>query len=75
MSQRNERPRFAASPAKLPSLSPNTILFGRLALAALFLILAVFVFDNKIVKIILLVLSALASGYDLALKAFDSKDL
>ena len=72
MSQKNERPRFAASKPNLPSLSPGTILFGRLALAALFLILAVFVFDNKIVKIVLLVLSALASGYDLGLKAFDS---
>ena len=72
MSQKNERPRFAASKPNLPSLSPGTILFGRLALAALFLILAVFVFANKIVKIVLLVLSALASGYDLGLKAFDS---
>lgn len=72
MNQRNERPKYAAKPVKLPSFSPKTILFGRLALAALFLILAVFVFDNKIVKIILLVLSALASGYDLGLKAFDS---
>ena len=72
MSQRNERPRYAAKAANLPSLSPNTILFGRLALAALFLILAVFVFDNNIVKIVLLVLSALASGFDLGIKAFDS---
>ena len=72
MSQRNTRPRFAEKAPKLPAFSPNTILYGRLALAAVLLILGAFVFKNQIVRYILLVLSAIASGFDLGLKAFDS---
>lgn len=71
MSQRNERPRFAEKPVTRPAGSPDLILIGRLALAAVLLILGAFVFKNQIVRIILLVLSAIASGYDLGLKAFD----
>ena len=71
MSQRNTRPRFAEKAPKLPAFSPNTILYGRLALAAVLLILGAFVFKNQIVRYILLVLSAIASGFDLGLKAFD----
>lgn len=72
MSQKEARPRFAEKAVKLPSLSPEMILYGRLALAAVLLILGAFVFKNQIVRYILLVLSAIASGYDLGLKAFDS---
>jgi len=72
MSQRNERRRFAVKPVTRPAGSPDWILIGRLALAALLLILGAFVIKNQIVRIVLLVLSAIASGYDLGLKAFDS---
>lgn len=71
MSQRNERPRFAEKPVNRPAGSPDLILIGRLALAAVLLILGAFVLKNQIVRIVLLVLSAIASGYDLGLKAFD----
>ena len=71
MSQRPERARFAVKPADKPAGSLDMILIGRLALAAALLIASIFV-GNKIVKIIMLVLSALASGYDLGIKAFDS---
>ena len=72
MSQRNTRPKSAAKPFDLSGVSPSLILYGRLALAAVLLILGAFVFKNQIVRYILLVLSAIASGYDLGLKAFDS---
>ena len=72
MSQRNTRPKFAVKPIDLSGVSPSLILYGRLALAAVLLILGAFVFKNLIVRYILLVLSAVASGYDLGLKAFDS---
>ena len=42
MSQRNERPRFAVKPVTRPAGSPDLILIGRLALAALLLILGAF---------------------------------
>ena len=71
MSQRSERPRFAVKTDSKPAGSPDMILFGRLILAAVLLILAAFVFKNQIVRIVLLVLSAIISAYDLALKAFD----
>lgn len=71
MSQRPERARFAEKPAAKPAGALDMILIGRLALAAALLIASIFI-DNKIVKIIMLVLSALSSGYDLGIKAFDS---
>ena len=72
MSPTNERPRFAVNNKKSPAGSPDMILIGRLILAAVLLILGAFVFKNQVVRVILLVLSALASGFDLGLKAFDS---
>lgn len=72
MSQRSERARFSPKAPQLPALPPNLVLIGRLVLAAILLILGAFVFENRVVRIILLVLSAVASGYDLCLKAFDS---
>lgn len=72
MSQRSDRARFAPKAPSLPAISPNLILIGRLVLAAILLILGAFVVSNRVVRIILLVLSAIASGYDLGLKAFDS---
>ena len=71
MSQRPDRARYAVKNADQPFSSPDLILIGRLVLAAILLILGAFVFKNNVVKIILLVLSAAASSYDLALKAFD----
>lgn len=71
MSQRPERARFADKPAERPAGSLDMILIGRLLLAAVLLIVSIFI-DLKVVKIILLVLSAVAAGYDLGLKAFDS---
>lgn len=71
MSQRPERARFAEKPAEKPAGSLDMILIGRLVLAAALLIASIFV-GNKIVKIVMLVVSALASGYDLGIKAFDS---
>lgn len=72
MSQRNERTRFSVRlPDRAPG-SPDWILIGRLALAAVLLILGAFVVKNNIIRIVLLVLSAIASALDLGLKAFDS---
>lgn len=71
MSPNNERPRFAAKAAGAPAGSPDMILIGRLVLAAVLLILGAFVIKHTVVRIILLVLSALASAFDLGLKAFD----
>ena len=71
MSQRSEGPRFAAKAENKPQGSLDMILFARLILAAILLILAVFVFKNQIVRMVLLVLSAIISAYDLGLKAFD----
>ncbi len=71
MSLRSERARFAEKNVEKPAGSPDWILIGRLALAAVLLIAAIFI-DNKIVKLVLYVLSAVSSGYDLGLKAFDS---
>ena len=72
MSQRSDRARFAPKAPALPALSPNLVLTVRLVLAAILLILGAFVVNNRVVRIILLVLSAIASGYDLGIKAFDS---
>ena len=69
MSQRPERGRFTE---KKPSGNLDMILIGRLVLSAVLLAVALFVKMPAVVKIILLVLSALAAGYDLALEAFDS---
>ncbi len=71
MSPRSERPRFAVKAERKSGGSPDLILIGRLVLAAILLLLAVFAFKNQIVRIVLLVLSALVSAYDLGLKAFD----
>ena len=71
MSQRPERARFAEKPANKADGAPDMILLGRLVLAAALLIAALFI-HSTVVKIILLVLSAIASGYDLGLKAFDN---
>ncbi len=77
MSQRNESPRFAAKNVKMPDfkmpdLNSKPYLYGRLGLAALFLILGAFVFKNQVLRYVFLVLSAILSAYDLGLKAFDS---
>ena len=72
MSPINERPRFAAKSKSTAADSPDMILIGRLILAAVLLILGAFVIKNQIVRIILLALSAIASAFDLGLKAFDS---
>ncbi len=71
MSPINERPRFAVK-SKSAAGSPDMILIGRLILAAVLLILGAFVIKNQVVRVILLVLSAIASAFDLGLKAFDS---
>ena len=71
MSPINERPRFAVK-SKNAAGSPDIILIGRLILAAVLLILGAFVIKNQVVRVILLALSAIASAYDLGLKAFDS---
>lgn len=71
MSQRPERARFAEKTAERSAGSLDLILIGRLVLAAVLLIAGILI-DQKIVKVILLILSAIASGYDLALKAFDN---
>lgn len=71
MSPINERPRFAVK-SKSAAGSPDMILIGRLILAAVLLILGAFVIKNQVVRIILLALSAIASAFDLGLKAFDS---
>ena len=68
MSQRPERARFAVKPAQKPAGSLDLILIGRLVLAAVLLVLGAFVVKNEIISIILLVLSAVASAYDLALE-------
>ena len=72
MSPINERPRFAAKSKSTAAGSPDMILIGRLILAAVLLILGAFVIKNQIVRVILLALSAIASAFDLGLKAFDS---
>ena len=72
MSPTNERPRFAVKNKNAAAGSPDMILIGRLVLAAVLLILGAFVIKNQIVRIILLALSAIASAFDLGLKAFDS---
>ena len=72
MSQRPERARFAVKPAQKPAGSLDLILIGRLVLAAVLLVLGAFVVKNEVISIILLVLSAVASAYDMALEAFDS---
>ena len=72
MSPINERPRFAAKSKSTAADSPDMILIGRLILAAVLLILGAFVIKNQIVRVILLALSAIASAFDLGLKAFDS---
>ena len=72
MSPINERPRFAAKSKSSAAGSPDMILIGRLILAAVLLILGAFVIKNQIVRVILLALSAIASAFDLGLKAFDS---
>lgn len=72
MSPINERPRFAAKSKSAAAGSPDMILIGRLILAAVLLILGAFVIKNQIVRVILLALSAIASAFDLGLKAFDS---
>ena len=71
MSQRNERARFAV---KAPSAagSSGSDLDRTSVLAAVLLILGAFVIKNQVVRVILLVLSAIASAFDLGLKAFDS---
>ena len=71
MSPINERPRFAVK-SKSAAGSPDMILIGRLILADVLLILGAFVIKNQVVRVILLVLSAIASAFDLGLKAFDS---
>ena len=71
MSPINERPRFAVK-SKSAAGSPDMILIGRLILAAVLLILGAFVIKNQVVRVILLALSAIASAFDLGLKAFDS---
>ena len=72
MSPINERPRFAVKSKSAAAGSPDMILIGRLILAAVLLILGAFVIKNQIVRVILLALSAIASAFDLGLKAFDS---
>ena len=72
MSPTYERPRFAVKNKNAAAGSPDMILIGRLVLAAVLLILGAFVIKNQIVRIILLALSAIASAFDLGLKAFDS---
>ncbi len=72
MSQRNDGARYAVKAPEKAAGAPDMIMIARLALAAVLLILGTFVFKNNIVRIILLVLSAIASAYDLGLKAFDS---
>ena len=71
MSQKPEGTRFAAKPAANPG-QLDLILIGRLVLAAVLLAVALLVKLPVWLKIVLLVLSAVASGYDLGLKAFDS---
>ena len=56
MSQRNERARFSVKLPDRSAGSPDWILIGRLALAAVLLILGAFVVKNNIIRIILLVL-------------------
>ncbi len=72
MSPINERPRFAVKSSSAAAGSPDMILIGRLILAAVLLILGAFVIKIQVVRVILLVLSAIASAFDLGLKAFDS---
>ena len=72
MSLRPERARFAVrAPAKTAG-SPDWIWIGRLVIAAVLLVLGAFVVKNEVLRYILLALSAIASAYDMALKAFDS---
>ena len=71
MSQRPEGTRFAVKPAADPG-QPDLLLIGRLVLAAALLAVALLVELPAWLKIVLLVLSAVASGFDLGLKAFDS---
>lgn len=72
MSQRPERARYTEKNARQPVGSPDLIFLGRMVLAVALLLVATLVKMPLAVKIILLVLSVAASGYDLALKAFDS---
>jgi Cd2+/Zn2+-exporting ATPase len=71
MSPKPEGTRFNPIPAPKPG-ELDYILIGRLILAAVLLAVAVLTGAPIWLKIVLLVLSALASGYDLGLKAFDS---
>lgn len=71
MSQRNDGARYAVK-APEKTGAPDLILIARLVFAAVCLVLGAFVFKNNVVRIILFILSALASAYDLGLKAFDS---
>ena len=72
MFQRPEQGRHQARVAVPAPGGLDLILIGRLVLAAILLAVALLVKMPVAVKIIILVLSAAASGYDLALKAFDS---
>lgn len=72
MSQRPERARFAVKAAEKPAGTPDLIFIGRMVLAAILLLLGAFVIKNEVIKIILLVLSAVAAAYDMCLQAFDS---
>ena len=71
MIQRPERGRHQAVSALKASGALDLLLPGRLVLAAILLAVALLVKMPVAVKVILLVLSALASGYDLALTAFE----
>ena len=66
MSQRPEGTRFAVKPAADPG-QPDLLLIGRLVLAAALLAVALLVELPAWLKIVLLVLSAVASGFDLGL--------
>ena len=72
MSQRSDRAKHTAPSVKAPAGNPDPILIGRLALSAVLLAVVIFVKMPAVIKVILGVLSAVAAGYDLGLKAFDS---
>ena len=63
---RPERARYTEKNARQPVGSPDLIFLGRMVLAAALLLVATLVKMPLAVKIILLVLSVAASGYDLA---------
>lgn len=72
MSQKPEKSKHEAAPNKQESSMPNTVMVIRLVIASVIFAVSLIVSMPEFLSIILLVLAAVAAGYDIALQAVNS---